>query len=81
MFKARDLKTSRIYALKRLIASDAESRDEIDNEISMLSRVQRHKHIMEFYYCDKVKPNISFLLWCVLCFGLSKSDLNFFSSE
>lgn len=63
VFRARDLKTSKIYALKRLIASDSESRDEIENEISMLSRVQKHKHIMEFYYCDKVKPNISFLLW------------------
>lgn len=63
VFRARDVKTSQIYALKRLINSDSESREEIENEISMLSRVQKHKHIMEFYYCDKVKPNISFLLW------------------
>lgn len=63
VFRARDVKTSQIFALKRLIASDNESREEIENEISMLSRVQTHKHIMEFYYCDKVKPNISFLLW------------------
>lgn len=74
VFRARDVKTSQIYALKRLINSDSESREEIENEISMLSRVQKHKHIMEFYYCDKVKPNISFLL-CEYCGSGSLKDL------
>ena len=63
VFRVRDIKTSKIFALKRLIASNIESRIEIENEIAMLSKVQLHKHIMEFYYCDKVKSNIFFLLW------------------
>ncbi|KAJ6224835.1 hypothetical protein RDWZM_003380 [Blomia tropicalis] len=74
VFRARDLKTSKTYALKRLIGSDNESIEEIDNEISMLSRVQRHKHIMEFYYCDKVKPNISYIL-CEYCPSGSLKDI------
>lgn len=63
VFRARDTRTTKLFALKRLIASDSESKAEIENEISMLSRVQSHHNIMQFFCWDKVKPNIYFLLW------------------
>ena len=48
VFRVRDLKTSSIYALKRLIASDNDTKKEIENEIEVLTRLQPHKHIMQF---------------------------------
>lgn len=74
VFRARDTRTSKLFALKRLVASDSESLAEIENEISMLNRVQPHKHIMAFHYFELVKPNV-YLLLCEYCGSGSLSDL------
>ena len=62
VFKVRDLKTSSVYALKRLIASDNDSKQEIDNEIEVLTRLQPHNHIMQFISWGKINQNIYLLL-------------------
>lgn len=63
VYQAKDLKTNKIYAIKRMISSDNESRNEIENEISILERIQTHRHIMEFYGYNIIKLNIYYLLW------------------
>lgn len=63
VFQAKDLKTSKLYAVKRMISSDNESKKEIENEIAILERIQTHRHIMEFYGYSVIKSNVYYLLW------------------
>lgn len=62
VFRVRDLQTSEIYALKRLIASNNESKKEIENEIEVLTKLQTHKHIMQFISWGVINHNIYLLL-------------------
>nr|XP_027201464.1 cyclin-G-associated kinase-like [Dermatophagoides pteronyssinus] len=73
VYQAKDLKTNKIYAIKRMISSDNESRNEIENEISILERIQTHRHIMEFYGYNIIKSNIYYLL-CEHCGSGSLKD-------
>ncbi|CAG2116429.1 unnamed protein product, partial [Medioppia subpectinata] len=74
VFRVRDVKTSTVYALKRLIASDNESKKEIESEIQVLTRLQPHKHIMEFISWGKINQNI-YLLLCEYCGCGSLQDI------
>ncbi|OTF75756.1 hypothetical protein BLA29_002736, partial [Euroglyphus maynei] len=83
VFQAKEIKTNKIYAIKRMISSDNESKNEIENEIDILERIQTHKHIMEFYGYTIIKPNIYYLLWYVF-FEFMKTlsfNLNLFLSS
>lgn len=75
VFQAKDLKTSKLYAVKRMISSDNESKKEIENEIAILERIQTHRHIMEFYGYSIIKSNVYYLL-CEHCGSGSLKDVN-----
>lgn len=62
MFKVRDVETSQVYALKRLIASDKESKEEIESEIQVLIKLQPHPHVMKFISWGLINQNIFLLL-------------------
>ena len=62
MFKVRDVDTGHVYALKRLIASDKESREEIENEIQVLQDLNPHPHIMKFISHGLINGKIFLIL-------------------
>ncbi|XP_054162058.1 cyclin-G-associated kinase-like isoform X2 [Oppia nitens] len=74
VFRVIDIKSSAVYALKRLIASDSESKKEIENEIQVLTRLQPHNHIMSFISWGKINQNI-YLLLCEYCGCGSLKDI------
>lgn len=75
VFKVKDARSQQTYALKRLIASDKESKQDILNEIQVLTKLQSHPHIMKFISFSQDRE-IYFLL-CELCGGGSLHDLPF----
>lgn len=70
VFRVRDLQTSEVYALKRLIAADKDAKEEIENEINILTTLQPHNHIMKFITWGKISHNIYLLLWFVYIFDV-----------
>lgn len=75
VFKVKDARSQETYALKRLIASDKESKKDILNEIQILTKLQPHPHIMKFVSWGQMENN--YLVLCELCSGGSLSDLTF----
>lgn len=63
VFRVRDVQTSSVFALKRLIAADNDAKNEIENEINILTQLQPHPHIMEFKTWGKINQNVYLLLW------------------
>ena len=51
-----------MFALKRLIASDKESKEEIENEIQILQDLNPHPHIMKFISWGLINHNVYLLL-------------------
>jgi len=76
VFKVKDGHSQETYALKRLIASDKESKKDIINEIQILTKLQPHPHIMKFISWGQMDNNV-YLVLCELCSGGSLSDLAF----
>lgn len=76
VFKVKDARSQETYALKRLIASDKESKKDILNEIQILTKLQPHPHIMKFISWGQMDNNV-YLVLCELCSGGSLSDLVF----
>lgn len=62
VFKVHELETGQVYALKRLIAADKDSKEEIENEISILQQLQPHPHILQFIAFGVVQKNVYLLL-------------------
>lgn len=62
MFRVRDIESGQVYALKRLIASDKESREEIENEIKILQDLNPHPHIMKFINHGLINGKIYLIL-------------------
>ena len=75
VFKVRDVETQQIFALKRLIAADKESREDIENEIQVLIKLQPHPHVMKFISWGLINQNI-FLLLRYSCQTLSFVNFN-----
>lgn len=77
VFKVRDIKTNRFYALKRLLASDKETKNDIQREIKLLTDIQPHPHIMKFIGWTKVKQNLqsAYLLLSEFCSQGCLTDL------
>lgn len=65
VFKVRDVETQEVFALKRLIAADKESKEEIESEIQVLIKLQPHPHVMKFISWGLINQNIYLLLRCV----------------
>lgn len=62
VFKVRDIESQEVFALKRLIAADKESKEEIENEIQFLIKLQPHPHVMKFISWGLINQNIYLLL-------------------
>lgn len=54
VYKVRDVESNTLFALKKINSSDKESQDEIENEIDILTSVQKHPHIMDFIASTKL---------------------------
>lgn len=76
VFKVKDARSQETYALKRLIASDKESKKDILNEIQVLTKLQPHPHIMKFISWGQLENGV-YLVLCELCGGGSLHDLAF----
>lgn len=74
VFKVRDVRTNKPYALKRLLAADNESRENILREIELLTNLQPHPHIIEFVAWTKCQKN-AYLLLSEFCGQGSLNDL------
>ena len=74
MFKVHEIETGQIFALKRLIAADKDTTEEIENEISVLQQLQPHPHILQFEAFGIVQRNV-FLLLSEFCGCGSVLDL------
>lgn len=58
VYKVRDNDSNAIYALKKINSADNESQSEIENEINILSSLQKHPHIMEFISSAKLDQQL-----------------------
>lgn len=58
VYKVRDTESNNLYALKKINSSDKESQEEIENEIDILTSVQKHPHIMEFITSTKLDQQL-----------------------
>lgn len=58
VYKVRNIETNTFFALKKINSSDKESQDEIENEIDILTSVQKHPHIMEFITSTKLDQQL-----------------------
>lgn len=57
VYKVREQESNTIYALKKINSSDKETQSEIENEIDILTCLQKHPHIMEFIGSTKSGRN------------------------
>ncbi|XP_057655522.1 cyclin-G-associated kinase [Diorhabda carinulata] len=81
VFVAQDTATGKDYALKRLLAADEESKNNIIKEINILKKISGHPHIIQYLfasYIDKSQTQhgqFEFLLVTELCPGGSLVDI------
>ena len=59
VYKVRDRDTNSLFALKKINSSDKETQSEIENEIEMLTSLQKHPHILEFISSTRLSPQPS----------------------
>jgi len=72
--KVRDLATNNDFALKKINSTDKETEKSILNEIDILSSLQKHPYIMEFFAYTKVN-GFTYYILCELCDRGTLADL------
>lgn len=81
VFVAQDIATGKDYALKRLLAVDEESKNNIIKEINILKKISGHPHIIQYLFASCIDKSqtqhgqFEFLLVTELCPGGSLVDV------
>ncbi|KAI4460462.1 auxilin/cyclin g-associated kinase-related [Holotrichia oblita] len=81
VFVAQDVNTGIDYALKRLLAADEDSKQNVIQEINILKKLAGHPHIIQYLFASYIEKNKTshgqheFLLITELCSGGSLVEI------